>query len=353
MIRSRARIVALIAGCLLLLGTAAVAAAPTVNVACSITSNVLSCPLPAPVTVTSSATKTVTSTLAPSTVTSTVTAGTTTAASTTSATSSTTTTAAPPPGGWPDATNTGTPAGVTLHDCPSTITVAGNYDACHFTGGVRIISVPGVTITRSLINGQVTGVGDTLWGAVISDTTIDCGCKSVGANDTPFAIEDTNNTLTRVNILNMGGGASAGSNVTIQDSWIHGEGGATEAHKGGIYGGGGTNTVIRHNNVECDDGALGCTDAIGLLDDFGDSTYYTIDNNLLNARGAACFYGSGSAAKPFSSNHVTFTNNHFGRKFYPDCALYGPVSFWDVNAAGNVWTGNVWDDTGAIVPPLY
>jgi hypothetical protein len=256
------------------------------------------------------------------------------------------------PSAFPDATNTGTPAGVTLHDCALTIDVGGSYDSCRFPGAVRI-TAPGVTITRSLINGQVTGPGDTLQGAVISDTTIDCGCLSIGANDTPFAIENDAYTLTRVNIFNMGGGASAGTNVTIQDSWIHGQGNATESHKGGIYSGGGTNSVYRHNNVECDDGALGCTDAIGFLSDFGDSTYYVVDDNLMNTTGAACFYGSGSTAKPYAPNHLTVSNNHFGRKYHDTCGLYAPVSFFDVNAVGNVWTNNVWDDTGLPVPPAY
>jgi hypothetical protein len=26
--------------------------------------------------------------------------------------------------------------------------------------------------------------------------------------------------------------------------------------------------------------------------------------------------------------------------------VYGPVAYFDVNAPGNVWRGNVWDDTG-------
>ena len=112
--------------------------------------------------------------------------------------------------------------------------------------------------------------------------------------------------------------------------------------------------TFKHNNVECNDGPLaGCTSAIGILSDFSDTTYATFDNNLLNTNGAYCFYGSGGPQKTYHTSHSSFINNHFGRKFYSTCAGFGPVTYWDVNATGNVWSGNVWDDTGATVPPEY
>src|SRR5207247_2588576 len=73
-----------------------------------------------------------------------------------------------PAAAWPDATNTGVPAGTVLHPCPSTITAAGTYDACQFAGDLDI-RVPGVTITRSEIDGQVASNST---GLVISDSTI-------------------------------------------------------------------------------------------------------------------------------------------------------------------------------------
>jgi hypothetical protein len=214
-----------------------------------------------------------------------------------------------------------------------------------------------VHITRSLIKGGVdagSGQPGQQTGLVISDTTIDCGCLSQGANDSPASIQDSNFTLQRVNLYDSGHGAAVASNVTIEDSYIHGLGGNTDAHKDAIYSGNGTNVTIRHNNIECNDGPkAGCTAAIGLLTDFTDITYYTIDNNLLNTNGSYCFYASGGPQKQYSSNHITFTNNHFGRKFSSSCASYGPVTYWDSAKAGMVWSGNVWDDTGAEVTSVY
>lgn len=257
---------------------------------------------------------------------------------------------------FPDATNTGyQPTGVTLHACTSPITVSGTYDSCQFNSGVDV-RANNVHITRSLINGQIeaySGSSGQQSGLVISDTTINCGCQSNGSNGTPAAIEEANYTLLRVNLSNSGHGAAVKTNVTIQDSYIHGLGGNTQDHKDGIYAGDGTNVTIRHNNIECNDGSsAGCTSAIGLLTDFSDITFYVIDNNLLNTIGSYCFYGSGGPQKQFSSNNITFTNNHFGRKNYPNCGFYGPVTYFDVTKPGMVWSGNVWDDTGASVPPV-
>jgi len=257
------------------------------------------------------------------------------------------------PGAFPGPSNTGVPAGTALHACAGNITKAGNYDACEFSGDVRI-QASGVTISRSLIHGQVMGAGDNMFGAVIRDTEIDCGCLSQGSSDPPVAIQYDNFTLTRVNIHGAGHGVAMGSNVTVQDSWIHGLGGNTSAHKDGIYVGNGTHSVIQHNTITCNDGsAAGCTAAIGLLTDFGPISYFTIDNNLLNTNGSYCFYGEGGATKPYTSDHVTFTNNQFGREVSPKCGFYGPVTYFDSSAPGNVWTGNTWADTGSLVKASY
>jgi hypothetical protein len=283
--------------------------------------------------------------------------------------------------GWPDASNTGYPAGLQLHTCPTTITASGTYDACEFNGGVNITGVctGSVKITRSLINGQVdvrgpggyeftvdsNGVPQTApnagcsdQGAVISDTTINCGCQSGSsaafpATDTPPIVAGLNFTLLRDNIYNGGHGVAPDEFATIQDSYIHELGGNTDAHKDGLFISDGDHVTARHNNIECNDGSkAGCTAAIALLNDFSDETYMTFDNNLLNTNGAYCFYGGAKiSAKPYQSSYITFTNNHFGRKIYPKCAYYGPVTYFDSTRPGMVWSGNVWDDTGAAVAP--
>jgi hypothetical protein len=248
--------------------------------------------------------------------------------------------------GWPNTSNTGTPKGVSLHTCPAEITKTATYDRCKFPQGVEV-RANNVKITRSLITGQVdAGDGSAQHGLVIRDTTIDCGCLS-DETHAPAAVSYSNFTLTRVNIFNSGHGAAVESNVVIQDSYIHGQGANTDAHKDGIYVSDGSNVVLRHNNIECNDGSkAGCTSAIGLLTDFGNITNWVIDDNLLNTNGAYCFYGSGGPSKSYNSNHITFTNNRFGSLYHAKCGFYGPVTYFDTSQPGNVWKNNVWADSG-------
>jgi hypothetical protein len=260
------------------------------------------------------------------------------------------------PSDFPNASNTGVPPGTTLHTCPTTISASGTYDACEFNGDVSI-RANDVRITRSRINGKVdagSGRPGEQSGLVISDSTIDCGCLSRGPSDTEPAVQESNYTLIRVDIFNAGHGVAVKSNVVVRDSYIHGLGGNTQAHKNGIFIGDGHGSRILHNNVECNDGSeRGCTAAIGIYDDFSDVYDFVIDGNLLNTNGAYCFYGSGGPSKDYVSHHITFTNNHFGRKFEQNCAVLGPVTYWDSRQPGMVWSGNVWDDTGRPVPPSY
>jgi hypothetical protein len=254
---------------------------------------------------------------------------------------------------WPTARNTGVPEGVRLRSCGTRITKTGTFDRCRFEGGVTVLA-DNVRITRSLITGIVNaGSGEEQSGLVISDSTIECGCLS---DDThaPSAVMDSNYTLLRVDISRSGHGAAVKNNVRIEDSYIHDLGANTEAHKDGLYSGDGSNVVIRGNNIECNDGSrAGCTAAIGLLTDFADISHWTIEGNLLNTNGSYCFYGSGGPSKKYTAHHITFVGNHFGRSRHAECGALGPVAYFDVNAPGNVWSDNVWDDSGEAVPPLY
>lgn len=150
--RSRVRVVALISGGLLLLGcTAAVAVAPATDVACTITDNVLSCPLPpppAPVTETATVTESVTATETavvtetPAPVTTTVAGPTTTitgpTVTVTAASTATSAAATPTPQpaianlpGQPGITAYGSATAVTPYAKPGALIIAGrdNYNA--------------------------------------------------------------------------------------------------------------------------------------------------------------------------------------------------------------------------------
>jgi len=240
---------------------------------------------------------------------------------------------------WPDASNTGYPAGTVLHSCPSTVTAGGLYNACKFSGGV-IVKANNVVITNSLITGQVIAGDGAETGLSISDTTIDCGCLST-STQTPPAVAFSNFVLKRDNIMHSGHGVQINDNATVEDSYIHDLGANNSAHKDAIISNGGGHATIRHNNLEC--AATGCSAAIGLFGDFGQINGWTIDHNLLNTTGSYCLYGGDATAKAYNTAiNIVVTDNHFGTKDYAKCGQYGPVAYFDYNA-GNVWSGNVWD----------
>jgi len=86
--------------------------------------------------------------------------------------------------------------------------------------------------------------------------------------------------------------------------------------------------------------------------DFSPVQNVTVDNNLLNGGGYS-LYGASGDGKAYSGQTVNIkvTNNHFGAKFYPQCGQYGPVTYFSPSASGNLWSGNVWDRTGAPLIP--
>ena len=43
-----------------------------------------------------------------------------------------------------------------------------------------------------------------------------------------------------------------------------------------------------------------------------------------------------------------FTNNVFQRGGNSKCGTYGPVTNFNKSGAGNVWSGNIWDNGAAV-----
>jgi hypothetical protein len=68
-----------------------------------------------------------------------------------------------------------------------------------------------------------------------------------------------------------------------------------------------------------------------------------IDNNLVAGGGWTIYCGTDSGGV---ASNETFTNNRFARTYYANSGGYGPSA----DCAGVVTnTGNVWDDTGALI----
>jgi len=264
--------------------------------------------------------------------------------------------------GWPGPSNTGVPAGTKLstYTGPCTIQKAGTViDAKTLNCDLTILAAD-VTVKRSKINGLVfldtDRAGSSNWSLTLEDSEVDAG-KAPNA-----AVSYGNMTLLRDNI--HGGVTSAqcgekSSTCVIQDSYLHGQYlPATAAwHLGGFLSNGGHNIRIRHNYILCEPPANsvgeGCTGDLNLLPDFAVIADVIAEDNFLGANTGSsyCIYGGDSSTKPYPhANHVVIRNNTFERGTNGKCGMYGPVTGFNSNGTGNIWTGNKWRGGGSVAP---
>ena len=128
----------------------------------------------------------------------------------------------------------------------------------------------------------------------------------------------------------------------IADNYIHDMGFREGDHVNGTTSNGGTQLLtIRHNTVL---NQYSQTDAISLFQDFGVEANRLIDNNLM-AGGGYTIYGGANPGGAKTSN-IRIMNNRISKKFYPKGGYFGHSTAFDTAAPGNVWSGNVCDETG-------
>ena len=248
--------------------------------------------------------------------------------------------------GFPNASNTGVPAGTSLstYTGPCTITTPNTViDAKTVNCGLRI-QAANVTISRSVVNGPVATSGRSA-SFTLSDSEVRLGRGTV------TGVGDSNFTVRRTEVTGGNRSANCAVNCVIEDSYFHGQ---DIPLQGDVHASGvrmGANGVIRHNTIACDvpntPGGGGCSASLTGYGDFAPVENMTIDNNLIAAStGGYCAYGGSSKGKPFSgdANNVVFTNNVFERGEGGKCGFWGPIADFDPSRPGNVWSGNVWDD---------
>jgi len=253
---------------------------------------------------------------------------------------------------FPDANCTGwRHTGVALHPCENFIAQSNiTLDSCLFDGTLSIQGA-NVTITRSRIEGRVAGVyqyGFSLRDLVLRDVEIDGSPHGVDpAGQAGIGSDDY--TCIRCDIHHTGRGANLGENVHIEDSYLHDWTYVDGAHQTAIGSNGGQNFAIVHNNLECRSG--GCSAALSLYGDFAPIDNVTIERNLFNTNGGYCTYAGSVDGKPYpEGTNIRYRDNMFGKKYMPKCGIFGPVVSWD-NNAGNVWSGNAWQDGSGPVNP--
>jgi len=233
----------------------------------------------------------------------------------------------------PDQTSTGVPVGTVLTPSGSLRITTPNQviDGLDIAGAVSV-EASGVVIKNSRIHGGDPYGIDVRSGCVtISDTEISGFENGIAGDDW---------TGSRVNIHSVyGDGVKLGSDVTLQDSWIHDLSPAPDAHAdGGQMQDGVRNLVVRNNVIDLSN-VDAANSALFLAPDFGPSSDgpVTIDGNWLDGGNFTLYCVDGNDGQ-YIVKSISVTNNEFGRG-----AKYGPA---DVNVPISQ-SGNIWADTGA------
>jgi hypothetical protein len=273
----------------------------------------------------------------------------------------------PPTTGYPDATNTGVQAGITLKRIPEDVTSGPGW---HWDsrGWVTIDGVgalfSGYSVTSSIdvvadnviIENVKAVFADDGWAIGVrhaSNVTIrnceiggvDTGAGRLMAGIKSIYGDEGDITIQKCNIY----GTSTGIQIyrgLIEDNYIHDLGYKSGDHVNGITSNASTGPlVIRHNTVY---NQISQTDAISLFEDFGVQRDVLIENNKV-AGGGYTIYAGQNAGGPQTSN-IVVKNNRISRRHFVSGGYFGPATAFSKAGPGNVWTGNVWDDTGIEIP---
>lgn len=273
-----------------------------------------------------------------------------------------------PPATVPGPDNTGVPAGTALTEAgvpaanSSGVIVLSSpgavYDSKVFNGRVEV-NATGVTISRSLIRGQVSVASTASLRITDSEITgefirpvCDTGSWRDAAKVTGLGM--TNVTGLRLNIHHFGKGIMTTGNFTLRDSWIHDfitgncDAGGANTHTDGVFVWPGSNNVFTGNFIDAADSYRDGQDTRGNMTAaiflyHGDVEVHANDvfsGNRMSGGSYTVYAGDRLAS------NVDWTDNVFVRSSsYPNGGIWGPVTGY-FRTNGNDWTNNTWADTG-------
>lgn len=262
-------------------------------------------------------------------------------------------------GCWPGTDNTGVPTGVVLSNYtgPCTVTVANTVIDAKTVNCTLSIQAENVRITRSQINGGVDVPTSAPANAsfAISDSSIHIG------DNLNTGLMRRNFTANRVDITGGRRSVYCVSNCTVENSWVHAQGGDPngQAHFSGMrmeqY------STFRHNTITCEATRVpgsGCSAGLTGYGDFAPIQNNLIERNLFYRGGGggstACAYGGSSGdtgGKPYGhlAMNIRFIGNRFVRSSNGLCGNLRTIIDFNASRPGNEWTDNRYDD-GAVIP---
>jgi hypothetical protein len=240
--------------------------------------------------------------------------------------------------GFPDATNTGVPAGTRLRAVSGDmkVTQAGTVIDGVSVDGCIAIWAPHVTIRNSKVSCQgpygIFSYEKYYSGGGLTITDVEVDCQEHQAT----GIASYGFTALRVKVHGCENGFAIDSTSTVRDSYVYDLFIGTGGHTDGIQMGGNDITIVHNTILNAFDGGTSAiiTSPTGM-------SHVDISGNLM-AGGAYTLY-----CPRVSSTAVTVTNNRFGRLYSPHGGAYGPWVYCDQVAEQR---GNVWDEDSTPLP---
>lgn len=257
---------------------------------------------------------------------------------------------------WPNASNTGVPAGtqLTSYAGPCTITQSGTLIDAKTVNCDLIIRAANVMIKRSKINGTISSGTESKLGYsfTVEDSEINAG------NFPGTAVGEVNFVVRRSHVYGGNRSSNCWVNCELTDNYFHGQ--MTDPtgvyHESGVRMG--AHGVIQHNTIICDapdvppDG--GCSASLTGYGDFAAVEDMLIKNNYFpGTTGGYCAYGGSSKQKAFSNdtNNIRFIDNVFAHgNGSGKCGWWGSITDFDPSAPGNIWQNNTWTDGAKVTP---
>jgi hypothetical protein len=246
--------------------------------------------------------------------------------------------------GYPDATNTGVPAGTALTSRSGEVSVtkAGTtVKDLAVTGEIDVEANDTTVEDDEVIASAGSGNRGIYIAPGVTGTVIDhVTCHGSGKGTQYCVFNKDSSTKIEYSYLYNCGECLNGPG-TITNSFFDVTAVISGEHYEDIYYGGGEGPLIVNHDTMLN--PQGQTATIFASTDFGDQTTLTITDNLLAGGGytlyggTSCTTGECGAVK----GPVTVTGNRFSDKYYPESGYYGIGAYFD-NAA-TTWTGNYWD----------
>lgn len=154
-------------------------------------------------------------------------------------------------------------------------------------------------------------------------------------------------TFDHVKLMYAGRGIMTYGQLTLNQSYIYSNRTNPGAHRTAFSTHGGAGFTITGNTFICVN--TGCSSALNIYSDYAPASNVLIQGNVL-AGGSICLRGGETHRYAEQTHDIRVLNNRFSTRYAPECGTLQAFAQFDESAPGNVRSGNVWHETGRLIP---